>query len=83
MDIVRGWKLRQALKRRARVSELRGHNRELNDVLVLKRTVRRGSGDDPSEDLVLLGVRAIVARSRIGMLAEKLGLSWEEARGFA
>jgi len=83
MNIVRWWKLRKVLKHRALIRGLRDHNRELNDVLARKRTVRRGSGEGPSEEIALLGIRAIVARSGIATIAEKLGLSWEEARQYA
>lgn len=83
MNIMRWWKKRRVLRRRALIRELRGHNRVLNDALIRKQTVRRSTGEAPNYEIVLLGLRAVAARSGITELSAKLGFSWEEARRFA
>jgi hypothetical protein len=83
MYIKRWWKKRQVLKRKSLIRDLREWNRMLNDALMRKQTVRRGTGEDPNYEIVLLGLRAAAARSGIAKLSAKLGFSWEEARRFA
>lgn len=83
MNLFRYWKKRRLLKRRALISELRGHNRALTSALKYKDTMRPSRCGTVSEELMMVSLTAMVARVAITSLCRKLNFSWEEARSYA